>query len=609
MQLLLPPHRILHLVALLIVLLTLAVGSRAQDTLPGDPGASIELRQAELLSLKGQRRVDLPHMLTNGDFVASGSRVRYRLTLELPAVPATPLGILVRKLSLAGNLRLNGQFIAGCEHGRLEDLRCLHRPYLFVPATSLWRAGLNTLEFEIHANDRQSNGLAPVVIGDSEQLFDEEYSPRYWLQVSVVEGLTWLAILLGILALAIGFILRQDSVYPWFGLTSLMYALGNLNWIVTRPGMEMEVFSWLVFSARLVSVPLLLLTMISIFERRHFWPRPLLMAYVCVSPAIIWLSGNDRQVVIALYVPMLLAGVGVLIAMLRWTFESRKPLHLAFTALLVLVFSLGLIDWLRLSGQTSFEGIYLVAYGYGLILLLMGGMLLSVLASALLQSRELSSHLEARVLERTTELEEAHRQLLVIEKEQTRIQERERLLQDMHDGLGSQLASARLMAEQGNISQEHMAQILRECIADLYLMVDTFGNSSDVLATSLIDFRFRTQRRLAGTGIALHWNMHIDEIPDQSQRVTLQILRIAQEALNNALKHARAANIWFEIEHHRSEDMLHLRIADDGIGLSEASGRGRGLDNMRQRARDIGASLTIGNGACGTEVKLSLPLR
>jgi signal transduction histidine kinase len=91
----------------------------------------------------------------------------------------------------------------------------------------------------------------------------------------------------------------------------------------------------------------------------------------------------------------------------------------------------------------------------------------------------------------------------------------------------------------------------------------------------------------------------------------LMLYRIIQEALNNISKHAAARSVEIVIKK-LGHDML-IRVVDDGKGLI-ASGelrRARGLDNMRYRARLIGAKLTWlrAVGESGTVVELRIPLR
>jgi signal transduction histidine kinase len=81
-----------------------------------------------------------------------------------------------------------------------------------------------------------------------------------------------------------------------------------------------------------------------------------------------------------------------------------------------------------------------------------------------------------------------------------------------------------------------------------------------------------------------------------------------QEALTNVLKHAQARNV--EVDLAFTEESLHIRLADDGIGFtgSEKSA-GHGLANMQMRAKKIHASLDIEHGAAGTALCLLVPLK
>ena len=574
------------------------------------PGGELTLHEAVLTSLAGERVVALPHVLGRVDHAPAGGLVRYRLPVTLAALPAGPLGIFVRKLSLSGRVFLNGELVGACEQAPLERLRCLHHPYLFVPTPSLWRVGENQLEFEIYATARQDSGLSSVVVGDAAGLRAGSYGNRHILQVGMIQALTWLSALVGVLSLAIAAVLRRESVFLWFGLAAVAQALSNLNWIITRPAIDIEVYNWFVFASRLLAAPISLVAFLAVFRQTRPRLKWSLLAYGVLAAAAVWPSGTDRALVTALYLPVMVAGGVVFALMLRWSCQTREPLQVVFTALLAVAIVLGVLDWGRLAGGAAFEGIYLFAYGFSLVVLTMGFMLVGVLASAVAQSRQSREQLEARVRERTAELELAHTRLLAAEVDRTRAEERESLLQDMHDGLGSQLASARLMAEQGSMTAAQLSQILRECMSDLYLLVDTLGNRSGRHAVeAFADFRYRTQQRLAGTGLTLHWEVAIDAMPEVSQRVVLQVLRIAQEAVNNALKHAHAHNIDITARYDEAAQTFFLSIADDGVGTADDSGPGKGLGNMQQRARKIGASLAIANRAgAGVEVRLVLPL-
>ena len=211
---------------------------------------------------------------------------------------------------------------------------------------------------------------------------------------------------------------------------------------------------------------------------------------------------------------------------------------------------------------------------------------------------------EAREAEERVHL--ANASLVTTAAEQSRMAERDRLLQDMHDGFGSQLSSARLAIEQGRMDPHEVARILLECSEDLRIMVDALGNEEGNLAIAMADFRYRTERRLLGTGISTTWNVSIYEDLRMMPTTILQILRVLQEATNNALRHSGARQITLTIQ--AGNGWLTASVVDQGRGGAVAAKGGRGVANMRKRCRQIGAGLEISELEPGTKVALTMEL-
>jgi signal transduction histidine kinase len=90
-----------------------------------------------------------------------------------------------------------------------------------------------------------------------------------------------------------------------------------------------------------------------------------------------------------------------------------------------------------------------------------------------------------------------------------------------------------------------------------------------------------------------------------------QLFRIAQEAVTNAMKHARPQSVTISLE--RDDEGIRLDVLDDGVGIadsSEKAGKGSGLSIMKYRAAALGATLQVEkNPPAGTIVRCFLPLR
>jgi signal transduction histidine kinase len=200
--------------------------------------------------------------------------------------------------------------------------------------------------------------------------------------------------------------------------------------------------------------------------------------------------------------------------------------------------------------------------------------------------------------------EAAQRQRLA---ERLRMQEREQLLQDLHDGFASQLASAHLRNQYSVLTRVEMGELLRECLDDLHLIIETLGFEEFSLNDAIADYRYRCEGRLSGLGIGLDWEIELSDCPPLEQKVLLNLLRVLQEFLNNAVKHAQARHIQV-VACCNPDEQLRIIVCDDGIGLPTVPKVGRGLANMQRRARDIGGRLDFARLERGTSVSLTLPL-
>lgn len=213
-----------------------------------------------------------------------------------------------------------------------------------------------------------------------------------------------------------------------------------------------------------------------------------------------------------------------------------------------------------------------------------------------------------------TERNQAQRDLLAVQQAiadhaiaRSKSDERERIMQDLHDGFGSQLMSAQLLLKRGILTNQGLAELLEQSIADLYLVTDSFKDESLSLQSAFIDFRYRCQNRLLDPNLVLDWQLALEQVTGMPSQHILQVLRITQEALNNAIKHAQASRIWIKAG---LDDQCRLLVcvADNGGGFPEKLLEGRGLANMQRRASLLGATLQIINSNPGTELSLTMPL-
>lgn len=191
--------------------------------------------------------------------------------------------------------------------------------------------------------------------------------------------------------------------------------------------------------------------------------------------------------------------------------------------------------------------------------------------------------------------------------EANRALERQRILHDMHDGVGSQLVGLLARARSGPIESGTLERELASCIDDLRLAVDSLDPSERSLEVALGELRHRTQVHCEAAGVELRWQSQTNELVLPAD-TTLDVLRACQELLSNSIRHASARCIEFTmtLESLERRDWLRIVVRDDGVGFDEAAPprKGRGLSSLRARAKKLGGQLTFSPLRPGIEVAL-----
>jgi PAS domain S-box-containing protein len=204
-----------------------------------------------------------------------------------------------------------------------------------------------------------------------------------------------------------------------------------------------------------------------------------------------------------------------------------------------------------------------------------------------------------------------------LQKDESRrvaLEERQRLARDLHDAVSQTLFSARLTSEMLLRQKEslpsetlwarisHFDGLVKSALGEMRILLlelrpEGLVNADlPTLIAHLVD--------AASARIEASIQLDVQAKHVQSVDVKIAFYRIAQEALNNIVKHSRSKNIHIQLI--SDPGSMFLAVKDDGIGLEidTAKGTKMGLEIMRERAAGIGATLEIitqaGKGTCIT---------
>jgi signal transduction histidine kinase len=534
----------------------------------------------------------------------------YRADFELPGPVSGVHAIYISLVNSAYAVHINGVQVGNS--GGMEGAigRNGGFPQWVTVPPEILRTGTNTFALRLRVAANLRGGLTPPVIGPKAAVEALHGRDELWRTI-VPRALNTATLALGMLSLLLWSRHRSEAAYGWFGgflaLTSV-WALRNFHHSMTLPDISSRAWEVFVLSGHgIARLFLLMFVLRYIGQRRPTLEKVVLWAAALMAP-VLYAAGEAAMsaVRIPFYSATALPMWYSIWLLARYSAWRSEPAPALILAALVGCECLALHDWLIAINQLPFGTLQWQGYGVALLMTAMTVALAGRYFAAFATARTLNLELEQRVAQKTREL---HAQLLksaAYERAAALEEERRRLMRDMHDGIGSQLITTATAVERGALPPEQVAALLRDCIADLRLVIDSLEPGHGDLALALAGLRYRLEPRLRSAGLESRWELEgLGDIVLAPTDV-LQVMRIVQEALTNVIKHsgARHATLSAWSDGHS----VSIRLTDDGAGPQPEHREGRGLANMRTRAQRLQGSVDVKFGKTGTEVLLRFPL-
>lgn len=553
--------------------------------------------------------VALPHATTGPAW--------FRISFEAPSQRTTSWAVYLPYFYGGGSLWLNGKPLSQVESSGLARSVRWERPFLFTVPDSLLQSGNNELLVFASTSPISPKARMPALtLGPAAALLDDYEQRRFWVR-TMPQFTVMACLVVGLLVLFIWWRRREELLYGLFGLAAILWGCRTLTFVVeTLPTSAWPLWRLFYYSATGGFIVVLLIFALRLAGKARPWVERALFLYWLIGPVAYIASGGSEnllgQVWVGGTIPL---GLAILIASAVAAVRQRTWPLVALTVAIALAVAAGVHDYLlattsplsqQLAPSWFGHRIFLLHYGADLLLLVMGAILAARFVTALHAVEVLNQTLEARVDERERALKENYAQLHSLEKQHATDEERQRIMRDLHDGLGSQLFVALSQVEAREIEYEGISQVLRECIADMRLALEVMSPEGDNFLDAWGSFRYRWERQLEHAGVRSVWKIEAENnlllLPPGAG---LHVLRIAQEALTNVLKHAAAAQVKVTLS--ATDNVVCLEVADDGRGADLADRHGRGLANMKTRARRLGGELLTESIQPGTQLRLTFP--
>ena len=228
--------------------------------------------------------------------------------------------------------------------------------------------------------------------------------------------------------------------------------------------------------------------------------------------------------------------------------------------------------------------------------------------AATFELQRLNTELERRIAEKSEEIRTTYARVEEAKREWAQVSERQRILADMHDGVGASLVGLLRHVQSGSADRASIERRVQEVLQEMRIAIDALQPRDGDLAAVLGALRYRLDDIIRSSGVRLVWE--VDELPEVGElkpSTVFALQRIVLEAIANALKHSGARLLRLSARACNGE--VEVRIEDDGRGFDASRhAGGLGLANMRARAQRISAQLKIqSHPGRGTTVRLNLP--
>ncbi len=504
-----------------------------------------------------------------------------RTHFTLPAVPDEGLAIVPVMASDNFRLRVNGSPVFGEGRMKLPD-QTYHgsfRGTIRVPAGVL-RAGRNEIVLTMVRGPGEPYFFVGKFAVGAYGPLKAHYDPREFMLNDYATISITLAAMVAALAF-FGWARGGWNLYlGWLAALALIWALSLVYFELPDPPMRDK---WRLSCMTVVStlLPVAWLNLVNSWGGRQVrWlgRASLLLFAACVAVflTILWRElqeGIDTVYALVMWFTALLSAgtVGLLLRKIPGLAPDRRWEF----AIYVLVCTLMIYD--GLNAVFHFAPRLLMNMAVPILLAALAVAFLARNVRLFQSAEQINTMLQTQLTQRTAELEAAHVREKDFVRKEAHIDERQRIMRDMHDGLGSQLMSMLLAARRGVAKPAAVAEGLQAVIDEMRLLIDSMDSVGESLGSAFAMFRERVQARVEEAGMAFEWSdTSAGNLPELGPREVLQVFRIMQEAVTNALKHSNGSVLRVAVTpSNEPGQSVRIAISDNGGGLGKANPRGR----------------------------------
>ena len=600
--------------------------ARYQDQL--SPVRDVYVSSAQDGVVQGKTLTSLPVLLQNSTSELRRHDVSFNIPSAVLAAKDAQVALFSPHILHGGDFYLNGEWFYGLPASSEQTRYAWYTPLIApIPQALLKEAGQNNL-IEIRFASFQRGFVVPsLYVGALEPTY-ALFRLYQFISTTLSSATNVFCWVVGLFMIAIWIASGTEPLFGYAGGATILWATLFTLALTT----EISIDNWLIwrFLLYISTGGLVLLMSMFLFEyaqtRLNTWIKSTMAVAAVGVPFIFlvwgrsvefWLDYYWTGVIISLYIV-------ATVNLIRKRYKSADSLTVVLLGYSVIATIFAYHDYGAQAGPliTShdtwvglgipllmLEPIFLTHFTLPLLLVITGVILLRMHVANIGLIRNANETLEFELIKRERELEEIHTQQKIIISENAINKERNRILQDIHDGLGSRLINVLLEVRTDQTSPKVLALDIQACIEDLRLLVSGQFVDDAPFTEVLDEFCQRAARNLRSVGVQLHHDLDWIDKGELQGLVCLNILRIIQEMVSNTIKHSQAKNCSIKMK--KNQALLMIDIWDDGIGfdVKDNSFRlKRGMLGINKRIAELAGESELVSNATGTRLKIRLDM-
>lgn len=451
------------------------------------------------------------------------------------------------------------------------------------------------LYLQLAGDCRRYSGLSQLRIDELGQI-KAEWQNHYLIFVISSAIIIASCSLLAVISLSIA-IWRRQSNSLIFGLATAFWALRAWLWSWQELSLPYTVWFFLIDLSFGIWMSLICLLALRVNQIRQSWlHRSQWLALLVFLSSSLALAFGAPSYLKALGIDLVvLAGTAALLSIVWQAWCRPNAANLALASAGTTMLGLGMYDhwnvWMSHAAD-AYQRFYFTPLIVLFFILAIAVVLALQYEQAIRSDAQYRQVLESEVQQQRQVLQLAHQLAEKNARQEAISEERQRIVKDMHDGLGAQLVGMLSVVRYQQQSPAELESEIQQALDILRATIDTLSPAGEDVSMVLAQFRFRHEARFKRAGLNLIWQVDQLQTPDWNTQGLLHFEQILREVFTNILKHAGATEVVVstQISAQRNE----LSICDNGQGFDvQAQTYGRGLTHLRERAATLAIDLQI----------------